>query len=1287
MNCELFLLLALCAPPITAPSAEQQVETDWRRHDEQRLSQMREPGLVRFVETETEWPGVRRDDRVRVPNSPAPQLDGSFQDACWQRARRFPSGLDEPSEVLLTRDDRNLYVGFSLPTETVAQYKGHFTARDAAGAVDGIKDGKYGFHTWLDANPWWQVDLGAKQALHRIVVYNRLDYAPGLHNADHLIILTSEDEKNWSLCHDNHGEHFGGATSGAPLEVTFAPRSVNARFVRLQLRHEAPIFFHLDEVEIFSSAEPEKNIALNQPSKQSSLSRWSRGGERGNELFALGNTKMTFAAGDLLQMAADDVPLSVERTGSVEEGGRTCVEFSLPLRNFKDKDAVQIVPRQGEPVRLALDEDWHLDWRVVSEPGYGKNRLALQLQTTAAMSPPVEVVVETVAFTPARPERRIVFRRLFAGPLATTVDFDILNEGPVAILVSSRRDGVGGSEGQAFLVPPVRETLRRTERLLADFGILAPDGLADLRARFEQLAQRERAEGPNAEARAALYREARWLARDVALSNPLLDFDSLVLVKRLTQQTYPDVCLNHMPWCSRPGGDVCVVSPPRPDGKVRPLINGQLGPGHVHGMDLWYDADRVVFGYARSDSDQPPEKWLIRTASYDLRRNVEPTHLFEVGIDGDNLRQLTRGEWSDLDPTYLPSGEVAFTSERCGYSLQCNELDKDETSCNLYVVDGEGEQVRRLTLSKDGDYLPHTMDNGMIAYTRWEYQERGWANIQSIWVVRPDGTGADALFKQHFNDPWALEDARSIPGSAKMVAIATGHHTLPTGPVVIVDPTVGINNPQGIQMVTPGVLPPEGGMSGRPVAEGGVLGAGGMYQTPWPLSERHFLVSYTYGGTQDEKGYAIYLIDVHGTRELLYRDPQISCSYPIPLRPRRKPPVLGPAIDPTQDYATCLVTDIYEGVDGVEAGDIRYVRISSRLPWPYDIQHGGHRFEPDVKRVMINWTPARVIGTVPVEPDGSAYFRVPVDVPLYFQALDADHMEVRRMRSFINFQPGEVRGCTGCHETRGAAPINLPRAVPVAMRRQPSAPQPPTWGTDAMNFLRDVQPVFDRHCTSCHSGLEPEGAIDLSGGLTANYNRAWETINEKQLISRSDVGDDARVTLPYQFGSHDSKLVQILQDDTHAAEVSMSPDDRVRLITWIDLNGPYHDSFLNKRSPQPTYNLAADEELRNGILAVHQTRCSDCHQVEQITRTDWIDIFRPEDSPILAAPLAVGAGGTGKCDRPPYQATDDPGYQAVLQIVRSAVRKTWERPRRDVRRCASDKRRNELLSRIGRSGP
>ncbi|UCG56700.1 MAG: discoidin domain-containing protein [Phycisphaerales bacterium] len=999
------------------------------------------------------------------------------------------------------------------------------TWEDARGAVDGIRDGKYGFHAGLEPNPWWQVDLAPDPIrIYRIVVYNRLDYKPGLHNADNLVILTSDDAREWTVQHRNNGKFFGGIDLAEPLQVSFGPDGISARYVRLQIASEKPIFFHLDEVEIYGDEDSKFNLALGKPVDQSSTSPWSTPKGR-----------------------VEKTPTACYPTGHFLECGRRLAED------------LELLGVHAEPYMAQLVE--------------------LQRQ---------------------------------------------LN-----------RLGDNGSD----------------------------------------------------EARRELYVKVRTAVRRLAFQNPLIDFGKLLFVERFTQETYPDVCLNHMPWVSRPGGDICILTVAGADQEPETcgILKGALGPGHVHGIDLWWDADRVVFGYAKARSSQPPTGWKDRLTNYHLRRTEEPIHIYEVNVDGSNLRQITDGQWSDLDPTYAPNGDIVFVSERCGCSLQCNEYDKDETSCNLFACGPDGGNIRWMSVSKDGDYLPHCLADGTIGYTRWEYQERGWAHVQSIWTIRPDGTGADALFKQHLNDPWALEDVRSIPGAGtnKLAAIATGHHTLAVGPLVMITPSAGMNDPKAIEIVTPGVYPPEGGMSGSPVKQGGVFDRGGFYSTAWPLSEKYFLVSYSYSNNQTEPaGYGIYLIDVFGNKELIYRDQAISCFSPIPLQRRPRPPILPDSTDPGKSYATCVVTEATYGADGIEPGDARFIRISQRLMWPYDNEYGGHRYTE--KAFPNNWTPVRIIGTVPIESDGSAHFRVPAGTAVYFQLLDENHMELRRMRSFISFQPGEVRGCVGCHETREEAPLR--GRSPLALGRGPSEPVLPPWGKRAISFLRDIQPTFDRHCVSCHSGLKPAAGLDFCGGLTsgpssgpghaepiAGYglNRAFETIIQHKLVSWSDVQGDAAITQPLEFGSRRSKIIEVLREGPCSKRAELSEEEWLRLIIWIDGNAPYHDGFVNKRQKQPAYSLPADSELIQSITSVHGSRCNSCHDASSVSRADWINIHEPRRSLFLTAPLAKVGGGTGKCARATYQNRDDRDYELLLQMVTAAVQKAWDYPRRDLRTLAN----------------
>jgi len=1271
-------------------SFRERVEADWARQDERRMMHLRQPGTLRFPDGEVAWEGLpgqgtrAGSGTLRVPKLPAPKLDGRLDDPCWQQALRVPPGpVDQPvqPQILLSGDGEQVYVGATFPSWAEGCFDAPTTGSDAAGAVDGVKNGRYGFHTNLEPNPWWQVDLGSRQPIGKVVIFNRLDYAPGLHNADILVMLASDDGKAWTPCYDNKGRPFGGIRDNKPLVVDFAagapagsPTRLNARHLRIQLPSAAPIFFHLDEVEVYGPADEAKqhNLALRRPADQSSRSPWSRGGE----LVALGRAKIGMAKRETASVITlNGKPLSSERATIRREKGQTCVEVALGVQAELAGFPPQVTPFHGQPSPLFAAQDWQVVWPEPLRVGFGKNRLPLEVRLKESLDSPMDLTVETVTLTPLRLERQVVVTKSLRESAVLALEFQVAHEGAAALIVTAAQGKARESHAREFFVPPVHETLRRAERLAADFGVSLPEPAAGLRSRADALAEKEKTAGCDPQSRQALYNEARWLARRVAFANPALRFDRLLFVKRFTQQSYPDVCLNHMPWVSRPGGDVCLLSMagPEAEGEVKTVLNGRLGPGHVHGVDLWWDAGRIVFGYAKAKAPEPPPGWLDRRTSFELRRSEEPTHIFEMNADGSNLRQLTSGEWSDLDPTYCPNGDIVFVSERCGYSLQCNEYDKDETSTNLYVMRPDGSNIRRMSVTKDGDYLPHALDDGTIGYTRWEYQERGWAHIQSLWTIRPDGTGADALFKQHFNNPWAVEECRSIPGSTRLVGVAAGHHTLPAGPVILINPRDGMNSPRGIRIVTPGVLPPEGGMTGLAVPQGGVQGTTGYYMHPWPLSETTFLASYGafghgYGLTTQEidpTGYALYLIDVYGTQELVYRDPAISSFHPIPLRPRPRPPILPDMTDPSIPYALCSLQHAAKGAPGIAASQAKYLRIAEGIAWPYCNTYGGQRYEPDVKSVMINWNPVRVLGEVPIESDGSAHFRVPVDTPLYFQLLDSNHMELRRMRSFISFQPGEARSCVGCHETReesGATP-----SFALALAREPSVPVPPPWGDRPISFLRDVQPVFDKHCAGCHAGLKPAAGLDFSGGLTTRHNRAYDTLYANKLVAWSNVGEDARITMPLEFGSHRSKLVEALRDGACSKRARLSQEDWLRLVTWIDANAPYHDGFINKRLPKMPYDLPNDRALADKIAAVHARRCAGCHDTGAVSRVDWIDLARPSQSRFLAAPLAKEAGGLGKCRQAIYKDTSDADYAALRQAVESAARMAWDRPRRDLK--------------------
>ena len=292
-----------------------------------------------------------------------------------------------------------------------------------------------------------------------------------------------------------------------------------------------------------------------------------------------------------------------------------------------------------------------------------------------------------------------------------------------------------------------------------------------------------------------LWIDARRVLRGVVLSNPALDFDRIVCVKQFAPHTVRNITRSYS-WKHKPGGDIAVLSGIKSGVQVKNVIQGQLGPGYVWGLDLWWDADRVVFGYARQPSWPPAVDTANFTAEgrnvFTLRQQHEPMHLYEIAVDGSGLKQITDDPyWSDFEPTYCATGEIVFASDRCGRSAECGNDTYDHTNPNLYIASPDGSNVRKWTDSKDIDRYPHSLDDGRIAYTHWEYQERHFMEVHALWTARADGTMSDALFKHHMPAPCGLRDTRSIPGTSKLISIATGHHTFAYGPVVIVDPACG----------------------------------------------------------------------------------------------------------------------------------------------------------------------------------------------------------------------------------------------------------------------------------------------------------------------------------------------------------------------------------------------------------------------------------------------------------------------------------------------------------------
>ncbi len=729
------------------------------------------------------------------------------------------------------------------------------------------------------------------------------------------------------------------------------------------------------------------------------------------------------------------------------------------------------------------------------------------------------------------------------------------------------------------------------------------------------------------------YLNVRHALRDLVFVNPEVDFDQVVFGVRQAPGNSGNITVGR--WNTHtPGGGIYVKQGFRPEDKAEPLLADRLGPGHVRGLELSFDAQKLVFAYAkqpgRASADVPiPEKSDFGGYfGQGVGAVEEMSHLYEMNIDGTQLRQLTDDPLhADQEPTYLPNGDIVFVSDRSYFGSQCaGALEQDNMILNLYRCDPRGRNIRPLSNNKDFDRHPHVMDTGQLLFLHWEYQERHLWQTHTLWTCRPDGSMTDALYKQHIpSGPMSLREARQVFGQRKLVAIACGHHNYDQGAVFLVDYAQGINEREAMSSVTPGVAGTEGGYGGiKPVPEGGVQDGGGHYMFPYPLSDKSFLVSYSDKRPEQNAGqnFSLYYIDVWGNKELIHRDRYMSVAFLSPLRPTPRPPLIEesfPTADNSPACAVVSVADVHADWPVAETTRIKYLRISQKVPWPCvkdeskscgfnDLHWMPAAWDPVLG--MWDWGTARVIGTVPVEEDGSAHFKVPADQTVYFHALDENYLELRRMRSNVTLAAGERRSCIGCHESKPMAPPPLV-SLPLAMRREPSIPEPPPWGDRIVpDYEQHIQPIFERHCVRCHGKQNPDGGLDLTSRRVDGYVQSYRTLfglsasdqtpfaknywsiwfpnepplddsmhaqakaflkdvltnqNPDQLVAIANYQGGPEVTKPSEFGSGRSRLVlTLLSDPLHREEAKLPPDDWLSLVTWIDLNAQYWGTFVEK---------------------------------------------------------------------------------------------------------------------------
>ncbi len=689
-------------------------------------------------------------------------------------------------------------------------------------------------------------------------------------------------------------------------------------------------------------------------------------------------------------------------------------------------------------------------------------------------------------------------------------------------------------------VDPIERVLGQMERMIDRFAARGMDTAAE-RAQRDGL--RRRQAGPaDPEALQALLFDARLAKRRLMFRDPgLAPLGRILFVKRhpyLPSHNYSDIYDSRFTG----GGGVCVLEIPARDGR--------LAPAEARVTTL-FDAGR---GIAR---DAEPD-WEARTITFAFRPPGKPGEAYwnlrRMDADGGGVRAITDGPFHDYYPCVLPDGDVAFVSTRCRRRFLCWV----PQSMVLFRMGPDGSNLRPLSHANLSEWGPSILRDGRILWTRSEYLDKGADYGHTLWAARPDGTHVELVYGN--NSQFNLMNGREVPDSGEICATLISHFGDFNGPIALIDPDRGRFNPASATVITP---------DHRAVSNEG------RFRDPFPVSRDCVLVSHLAAAQ-----WALYVIDRHGNREVLYADAAIGCMGPVPLRPRPRPPVIASAIEDPAPGAPgrVTVTDVYAGLGpAVKRGTVKYLRIVEEIRSPLERRGDGRYVEayPDFHKYYASpvdlvsgphgwptYVAKGVLGTAPVEEDGSAHFEVPAGRTIYFQALDGDFNEVQRMRSVLQLQEGEVRGCVGCHEDRASAGVSRPAS---ALARPASRLQPPPWGAGPFDYSKAVQPVLEARCVSCHDGPGRNG-IDLSGALDQERVPAsYASLIRGGWVHHFPMGWNERhhKAGPLTFGTVKSRLFPVLEDRRHA-DAKLKPGELQALKCWIDLNCPLWPDYTHR---------------------------------------------------------------------------------------------------------------------------
>ena len=700
-----------------------------------------------------------------------------------------------------------------------------------------------------------------------------------------------------------------------------------------------------------------------------------------------------------------------------------------------------------------------------------------------------------------------------------------------------------------------------------------------------------------------------------------LDFDEILFVKRKPYSSdhyYTDIDNGTSPDRFIPENSICVYNVrTKKERTVVKAADMPGGKGFIGKISLSFDAKKILFDFRE-------------TAKSGFR-------VWEVNVDGSGLRQVSfppkdevekiarfgrAYHTDDIHPNYLADGKIIFSSTRSEHTVLCGGS-AALVAPTLHTMSADGTNVVPLTSSPVSEFCPLVLDDGRVLYHRWEYIDKGARVGKTLWSMNPDGSKPQELYGVADDTTTVYMYPQPMPGdSRRVVCVGTCHfpqggclgavmlvdfknETRHRGPDPDEEGYVKFDDNYAVTNITPHVFIERRTEPGWHFlqADGNYRHnrngqSGHLYTHPFPVSDTEFLVSFKvkpsdhYKNTPD--AYSLYMIDTEGNHSLIHADEELSCWHPTPLVARKTPPLIRSVTDPTaaeEGKALCILTNVEQGMEGIKPGEVKWLRINEALPryWSTGRRWGSSQSSSGWKGALwprVQW------GIVPVEKDGSAYFEVPANRNIFFQALDENFRELQRERTYVNYKPGEVRSCTGCHGDSGRAVPPIAAEKPLALRRAPSVPGPQPCdlvknGGDGkagqvIHYPTDVQPIFDKKCVECHGEKDPDGGLKLTGALTTHYSVSYQELAAKQLAGpiipeftsfrQGDRGNYNGAFLPPKnLGCYKSTMMDILTDEKHEKNAE---DDHTKMLTknelmilsrWVDSNYQFYGSYFGRR--------------------------------------------------------------------------------------------------------------------------